>query len=425
MVDNNVTALKQHLTLNGRDRSYNELAIQFSIINKHGNVCPEKVRRVWRKLKISRSSLNSNKKVTVNEKGQGTIDYSGASITSLEDLIDVTGVDLDHWDVTNFRISSWQDFKDDTKYAVKANFTQSSIVRNKIREEFIEEAKKHAPEYRPVKYPVLSKDKEEVVYELCLPDLHIGKMGAIGEVGELYSTDIAIMLFEKAIERLLLYSQLFSIDRIVIPIGNDMLNTDGMSMTTTKGTPQQDDVSWQSSFKRGREMLVTVIDRLRLIAPVDVIVIPGNHDYERMFYMGDAIECWYHACKEVTVNNSMSPRKYYRYGVNLLGFTHGNNEKHTDLPLIMAKERPEDWSQVKFTEWHIGHNHKRKSLSWVDIDENFGTVVRILPSLCGPDSWHHGKGYIGNIRAGQGYFWGKQTGYKGHFQVNLDELIKN
>ena len=58
----------------------------------------------------------------------------------------------------------------------------------------------------------------------------------------------------------------------------------------------------------------------------------------------------------------------------------------------------------------------------VDIDERFGTIIRILPSLSGTDAWHHEKGFVGNTRAAQAYAWGKETGYKGHFQVNMNEL---
>ena len=39
--------------------------------------------------------------------------------------------------------------------------------------------------------------------------------------------------------------------------------------------------------------MVTAIDYLKEIAPVDVVVISGNHDYERMFYAGDVIAGWY------------------------------------------------------------------------------------------------------------------------------------
>ena len=417
-----IQALKEYLLKNGRDISYNELAAKFNIKDKSGNLSGEKVRGIWRRLKIDRVPDESQTKI-IEENGKKYIEHSSREITCLEDLVDAAGVNIDFWDVKSFRVSTWQDFKDETKYAVRATFDQSSHVRDKIREEFIESAKKHAPKYKAVTYSS-SKDKEAIAYEINLPDLHLGKLGWGEEVGENYDVNIAKTLFTTAVDKLLAMASIFHIEKIIFPIGNDLLNSEGLSMATTKGTPQHDDVRWQSSFTLCRQMLVEVIDKLRLVAPVDVIIVPGNHDYERMFYIGDAIYSWYHNCKEVTIDNTPSPRKYIGYGKTLLGFTHGNSEKHADLPLIMAKEKPQEWAKAEYTEWHTGHLHKNKSLNWVDIDERFGTIVRILPSLSGTDSWHHEKGYIGNIRSAQAYAWSKEYGYKGQFQVNLKE-IKN
>tara|TARA_B110000285_G_C15135957_1_gene626926 strand:+ start:473 stop:1744 length:1272 start_codon:yes stop_codon:yes gene_type:complete len=415
-------ALKEYLLKNGRDKSYNELATDFNIKDKSGNLSGEKVRGVWRRLKIDRVPDDTKIKI-IEENGNTYIEHSSKEITSLEDLVDAAGVNIDFWDVKSFRVSTWQDFKDETKYAVRATFDQSSQVRSKIREEFIESAKKHAPKYKAVTYSS-PKDKESIAYEINLPDLHLGKLGWGEEVGESYNVDIAKTLFTTAVDKLLAMASIFHIEKIIFPIGNDLLNSEGLSMATTKGTPQHDDVRWQSSFTLCRQMLVEVIDKLRLVAPVDVIIVPGNHDYERMFYIGDAIYSWYHNCEEVEVDNRPSPRKYIGYGKTLIGFTHGNSEKHADLPLIMAKEKPQEWAKAEYTEWHTGHLHKSKSLNWVDIDERFGTIVRILPSLSGTDSWHHEKGYIGNIRSAQAYAWSKEYGYRAQFQVNLKE-IKN
>jgi hypothetical protein len=421
----NVKKLREHLLTKGRDKSYNELAELYQIKDKAGHISGERVRGVWRRLKVSRDpQSDKNLPKVVNENGKKFIDYSGSEITTLEDLVDTVGVNLDFWDVKSFRASTWQDFNGDTKYAVRATFDQSKEARNKVREEFIEDAIKYAPKYKPVKYPK-AKSKEKVAYEVNLPDLHLGKLSWGKEVGHKYDVNIAKDIYVQTVDKLLAYSQNFHVDKIIFPIGNDLLNSEGLTSATTKGTPQQDDVRWQRSFTMCREMLIEVIDNLRLIAPVEVIIVPGNHDYERMFYIGDVIYAWYHNCDEVEVDNSPSPRKYTTYGVNLIGLTHGSSEKQTDLPLIMASERPELWAKATHTEWHIGHLHKAKSMNWVDIDERFGTIIRILPSLSGTDAWHHEKGFVGNTRAAQAYAWGKETGYKGHFQVNVNELKIN
>ena len=91
----------------------------------------------------------------------------------------------------------------------------------------------------------------------------------------------------------------------------------------------------------------------------------------------------------------------------------------------MANEVPELWVKAEHTEWQLGHFHKKRNLFWMDIDERFGTIIRVLPSLSGTDAWHHGRGYIGNNRSAQMHIYGEKSGYKGHFQININELKLN
>ena len=108
---NNIEKLKLHLLNEGRNKTYNELAQEYEIRDRNGHISGEKVRGIWRRLKVSRdpSSENSVAKL-VNENGKEYLDYSGTEITNLEDLINTAGVNLDFWDVKSFRVSSWQDF---------------------------------------------------------------------------------------------------------------------------------------------------------------------------------------------------------------------------------------------------------------------------------------------------------------------------
>jgi len=424
----NVEGLKSYLLENGRDKTYSELALMFNIRGKDGLHSPEKARGYWRRLKTKRienpMDTESPLKVT-NDNGKKTLDYSGENISSLEDLIQASGINLDLWDVSTYKVSSWQDFKDDTKYAVKATFNQTKEIREAARQEFIKACQQHSPVYTAKKYLKAPKGKESVMYTVEAPDLHMGKLGWGKEVGQNYNIEIAREIFKKTVKQLLSYSKLFHVEKILFPIGNDLLNSEGLKMATTRGTPQHDDVRWQKSYMACREVLVEMIDTLRELAPVEVVVVPGNHDYERMFYIGDAIYAWYNNCKEVIVNNDPSPRKYVTYGKTMIGFTHGSAEKVDNLPLIMATEKSKEWSNVIHTEWHIGHVHKSKHVKWLDVDERFGTVIRVLPSLSGTDAWHHEHGYVGNTRSAQSYIYSKESGYRGHFQVSVSELDIN
>jgi hypothetical protein len=149
------------------------------------------------------------------------------------------------------------------------------------------------------------------------------------------------------------------------------------------------------------------------IAPVDVILIPGNHDEERLFYLGDAISCWYNNNPNVTVDNRAIHRKYYQFGQNLIGFAHGADEKLHLLPMLMANDVPELWAQTKYREWHTGDKHRTNKL---DIAETGGVVVRVLRSLVEFDAWTFNQGYMG-IKAAESFLWHPENGLIAQFQA--------
>jgi len=158
------------------------------------------------------------------------------------------------------------------------------------------------------------------------------------ESGANYDIKIARKVVHAALDQLLDYAARYDVEKIVFPFGNDYFNVDNKLNTTTHGTPQQEDTRWQKTFRLGRLLAVEMIDKCSVLAPVDVLIIPGNHDEERSFYLGDALECWYHKNRNVMVNNKAMKRKYYPFGVNLIGFTHGYHEKYDKLPAMMQSK---------------------------------------------------------------------------------------
>jgi predicted phosphodiesterase len=201
----------------------------------------------------------------------------------------------------------------------------------------------------------------------------------------------------------------FSLERILLPLGNDFYNVDNTTGTTTKGTRQDEDGRWQKSFVRGKVMTLQAIEELSAIAPVDVVMVPGNHDTERLFYLGEVLSAYFARSKRVSVNNEPTKRKYFRYGHNLIGFTHGNEERKSNLPLIMASEMAQDWSETTYREWHTGHFHSKTENHFQPVKERIGVRERIIPSLTPADAWHKGMGYQG-LRAAEAYVWRKSGG---------------
>src|SRR5690606_23785929 len=78
----------------------------------------------------------------------------------------------------------------------------------------------------PIVTPIISKTQnvisnENNLLEISLFDLHFGKLGWAGEVGENFDTKIAYARFIDAINNLLQRAQGFQVSKILFPIGND------------------------------------------------------------------------------------------------------------------------------------------------------------------------------------------------------------
>jgi hypothetical protein len=277
--------------------------------------------------------------------------------------------------------------------------------------------------------PKTTRNNEETnLLEISLFDLHLGKLCWDQETGENFDLKIASKRFLDTIEKLIQRASGFQYDRILFPIGNDFFNSDTIFNTTTKGTLQDEDCRWAKTFGIATKLLVDAINMLKQTGvPVDVIVIPGNHDLERSYYVGSYLEAWFNNDSQVNINNNASLRKYYRYGKVLLGFTHGSEEKEGSLPLLMASdiESKPMWSETTYHEWHVGHIHRKREIKYTVLDkaemtgEELGVTVRYLSSLTGTDAWHFSKGFVGAIKAGDAFIWNVKSGMSAHLNANL------
>lgn len=307
------------------------------------------------------------------------------------------------------------DIKSNDVTSVKFWQTQSgqprfSVVTKNEKRPF-EELKKEIEEFAAIyskrddrMYPAIIGDP--VMYEISLPDIHYGKLHNFN-LEEIEEQFIGV------ITDLIVKASGLDIEKILLPIGNDGMNSEGMRQSTTKGTPQHDSAGWKETFRGYWNLMVEAIEMLKKIAPVHVIVVSGNHDYERMYYAGDVIAGWFRNDNSVTVDNSNESRKYFEYGENMIMFTHGDNEKPADMPLIMATEQPEMFARTRTREAHCGHFHKEQ------VNEYRGVKVRFIPSICPNDEWHKKMGYE-SARAGQGYIWNKSRGLEGYLQCNVE-----
>lgn len=246
---------------------------------------------------------------------------------------------------------------------------------------------------------------DSTLIEISLPDYHFGKETSL-------SISQQAKGYVDAVHTLISRLKGYNIDRILLPIGNDMINFDTAHYTTTSGTQVEGNAHYHEVFKHACLAVISAVNLLQEYAPVDVVVVQGNHDTILSVALGEVIDARFFNNERVTVmNNPGEWRKYYQYGRNLIGFTHGNNEKIAELPLIMAVEQPAMFAECPYRVWHLGHFHKHM------VDEYQGVQVAVLPSLVDSDNWHRKMGYNSPKRA-QAYIYNVVSGPEGFIQIN-------
>lgn len=271
-----------------------------------------------------------------------------------------------------------------------------------------------------LKFPLGS---ERFALEPDVMDLHIGKYATADETGDDYDSDIAERVGTAAVDDLLLQAKPYPISEVILPLGNDFFHYDNPHGETTSGTALDRDTRYQRMFRIGCRFARWMIERCAEIAPVKVIVIPGNHDQIAAFTMGVVMEAEFKHDPRVTFDNSPKPRKYHRYGKNLIGFTHGHNEKPDALAQLMALECAQEWSQTVCREFHMGHFHVGKRRDPIAVDDKTSVTLRWIRSLSGTDAWHAGKGFMGRRHA-EAFLWREAGGMRAHFvTLPVDELL--
>jgi hypothetical protein len=395
------------------------------------NIHPEKARKRWRMINEKKRNPSENSLIAINtdnckdyssytwsNDGSGTFSATTSEkIENLEDLKRIAKIDTEKYDIVNYEVKSYnawiknEDNKIETKqlYSVKASLKLKKVDNNILlqKELLLNEIKKHSPKSQKLTNKPI--DGRDTALEINIPDLHIGKLAWGRETGEDYDIGIAVERYKKAMYELISRVNTDTLERFILPIGNDMINVDNKGNTTTAGTNVSCDSRFGKMFQTAKELLIDTIEVLSVIAPVDVIVIPGNHDSVSMFTLGEVIDAWFHNNPNVSIVNTHTPRKYYKYGTNLIMYTHGHNEKLNDLGIICATEQPKLWAETKFRRVHVGHFHHSKQIKFTDVQEYPGFTVKILNSLSSNDAWHAEKGYL-SLKAAEAFLYHKDKG---------------
>lgn len=271
---------------------------------------------------------------------------------------------------------------------------------------------------RPLQLPPKFVEQDGNLLVLDPADVHIGKLSLETETGYCYDQDVATHRLIEGCLNLARKAKLNGVSHVLFVIGNDIAHIDNPKRTTTSGTPQDTDGSIFSIFRAAQIAYIRVIEKLlEMELGVTVIFNPSNHDFVLGFTIAQTIGAWFKDHPNVSIsdyNLSENPRKYVRFGSNLLGLSHGDGTKDLELGQIMMAEATGHMAACPHRYWYLHHYHHKisKSIGIRPVarekDHQAMTVMRsgggaqegdrvhveYIRSPSPPDGWHHRNGYL-------------------------------
>ena len=282
---------------------------------------------------------------------------------------------------------------------------------------FLETIREAAPKYP--KLHKVNKYKKPVCFVVSPSDIHVGKLGYD------YNLKVVKERFMTAIYGIVQKALLFEVEKIIYVGGNDSIHIDNLNRTTTSGTPQDTDGSIFNMFNLAFELNKEALELLRTIAPVHYVHCMDNHSNKMSWCLSKAIEAYYSDADNITFDNSELHRKYAQYGISLIGFSHGDGAKDTQLADLMKKEAKQAWSNCHHGVWILGHlhhliqkkNNKLTAKEYGDVtvfrksDRTKDSIdIHYCHSISGTDTWHEKKGFLGSPKGIDGFIFDSRQG---------------
>ena len=352
---------------------------------------------------------------SVERKSDGSYIYDSIielmenEVVTPERMLEAHKLDSKEWEVVSYKNNYWsQQAKEgktvilyQSKLVVKPR-TFDNIAEQTVLQHFIEKSNN----IKPIVIDNTNKKniKNNLMLEINISDLHLGKLAFCEISDDEYNIDIARERFEYYIKNEYERAVRIGAEKILFVWSNDFFNFDGINYSTTGGTPQQSGINWQTLFLEGVSMLVDAISLLSTVAPVKTFYIASNHSRQADFYALCYIQAWFKDNENVNVVINTKSRYYEKYGTNLIGFSHSYYEKENNLFHLMTNECPDWWAETTYREFHLAHYHSEK------VKEVGGVIYRWLPTMCGTDDYHYEKGYIGAVKRCYSFVYNKNIG---------------
>ena len=353
-----------------------------------------------------KTSTPTKATISINNDGSQNsskiIEMSENDIKDVRFLLNAHGYDSSLWDIVNAKSSIW-----DTQVKggiVKTLYSSQIAVKPKMDGISLDKLEEWFYQFDSKKvdwkeYQIDSSNDNCLI--LPIADLHFNLLASAFISGSKYNKEIATDNFYHIISDVIKRTNNKPLSKIVFVLGNDMFNADGINGATYRGTPQDNEGHIFEAFLELSSIVIKSIEFLTNTAPVDVIFVPSNHDKETAYYFMINLHTYFRENKNVFVDYSPLPRKYYRFGKTLFMFTH--DLKIADVAKTFLDEGGEYLSEVEYYDCFLAHLHSES----VTQDKNL--TIRRLSTTSGNSTWTTENNYSAK-RVHQSFIYNDKDG---------------
>ena len=243
-------------------------------------------------------------------KGTGEIILNTKNeIKTLDELIDKCNIDVEKWEITKYVQNYWGN-GETPHWQVKAWLSKKKNEQV-FQDSFIDFLKEYKSVSQAIVSPKFDFEKSSGMLVINKQDSHLNKFDIDGDNCVLTRLSNIMYKVNVIVNQAILSNNL---EEITYIIGSDEFNSE-FTGTTTKGTPQTNTHTHQTSFQYICDHEVLMITMLLQYAEkVNVVYVAGNHDEYVGWHMVNWLKCYFKDVDRLTVDDGPKYRKYISYG---------------------------------------------------------------------------------------------------------------
>lgn len=220
-------------------------------------------------------------------------------------------------------------------------------------------------------------------------DHHLGLYAWEAETGANYDLAIAQKVLRDSLAELVAATP-NSEQAVILNIGDFFHSDDNTNRTRKSGNILDADGRYAKILEIGIDLELYAIElALTKHKSVEVRNLPGNHDPYASLALNAAIRMAFRNNPRVHVSRDPSPFYFWRFGKVLVGATHGDMIRHTDMPQVLAAYAAKDWGETEHRYVYLGHVHHKS----IGGGEKFGATWETFRTLAPKDAWASQSGF--------------------------------